>query len=177
LYLPSLIMLASLAVVRSIAAVTGLDSQIKWPNDVLIKGKKVCGILVENDVRGNKVTYTIIGIGINVNFSPSDFPEIPPTATSLADELGSSVSRADMIRCLLIEMEKLYLALPDGESIYQEWRDRLETLGRKVRVKSGETTLEGIAEAVARDGSLLLRHSNGSSTKIVAGDVSLRDYE
>jgi len=176
-YLPFLIMLTSLAVVRSIAAVTGLDSQIKWPNDVLIKGKKVCGILVENDVRGNKVTYTIIGIGINVNFSPSDFPEIPPTATSLTDELGSSVSRADMIRCLLIEMEKLYSALPDGESVYQGWRDRLETLGRKVQTKSGETTLEGIAESVARDGSLLLRHSNGSSTKIVAGDVSLRDYE
>ena len=176
-YLPSLIMLTSLAVVRSIATVAGLDSQIKWPNDVLINGKKVCGILVENDVRRNKVTYSITGIGINVNFRLSDFPEIPPTATSLADELGRYVSRADMIRCLLVETEKLYSALPDGESIYQEWRDRLATLGRKVQTKSGETTLEGIAESVARDGSLLLRHSNGSSTKIVAGDVSLRNYE
>jgi BirA family biotin operon repressor/biotin-[acetyl-CoA-carboxylase] ligase len=170
-------MLTSLAVVRSIATVAGLDSQIKWPNDVLINGKKVCGILVENDVRRNKVTYSITGIGINVNFRLSDFPEIPPTATSLADELGRYVSRADMIRCLLVETEKLYSALPDGESIYQEWRDRLATLGRKVQVKSGETTLAGIAESAARDGSLLLRHSNGSSTKIVAGDVSLRNYE
>lgn len=176
-YLPSLTMLASLAVVRSIATITGLDSQIKWPNDVLVKGKKVCGILVENDVKGNKVAYAIIGIGINVNFRLSDFPEIPPTATSIADELGRYVSRADMIRCLLVETEKLYLALPDEESVYQEWRDRLETLGRKVQIKLGKSTLEGIAESVARDGSLLLRHSNGSSTKIVAGDVSLRNYE
>ena len=176
-YLPSLIMLASLAVVHSIKTVTGLESQIKWPNDVLINGKKVCGILIENDVRGDRVVYAIIGIGINLNFKLSDFPEILSTATSLADELGRYVSRADMIRCLLAETERLYSALPDAESTYQEWRDRLETLGRKVQVKSGQTRLEGIAKSVARDGSLLLRHSNGSSTKIVTGDVSLRDYE
>lgn len=173
-YLPSLTMLASLAVVRSIATVAGSDSQIKWPNDVLVRGKKVCGILVENNVRGNRVAYAIIGIGINVNFRPSDFPEIPPTATSLADELGRYVSRADMIRCLLVETEKLYLALPGGESVYQEWRDRLVTLGKKVQVRSGEATYRGIAESVAGDGSLLLRQSDGSLTKIVAGDVTLR---
>ena len=177
LYLPRLIMLASLAVVHSIQAVTGLKSQIKWPNDVLINGKKVCGILIESDVQRNTVAYAIIGIGINVNFRLSDFPEILPTATSLADELGENVSRLDLIRCLLVETERLYLALPAGESVYQEWRDRLVTLGRSVQVKSGKTILEGIAESVATDGSLLLRHSNGSSTKIVAGDVSLRDYE
>ena len=172
-YLPSLIMLASLAVVHSIETITGLELQIKWPNDILINDKKVCGILIESNVRGNTVVYAIIGIGINVNFGLSAFPEILSTATSLADELERDVSRVDVIRCLLVEIEKLYLALPDGESVYEEWRDRLVTLGRKVQVKSGGTILEGIAESVARDGSLLLRHSNGSSTKIVAGDVSL----
>jgi len=176
-YLPYLIMLASLAVVHSIEAVTGLEAQIKWPNDILIDNKKVCGILIESNVRENMVVYTIIGIGMNVNFRLSDFPEILATATSLADELGRYVSRVEVIRCLLVETERLYLALPDGDSIYQEWRDRLVTLGRKVQVKSGKTILEGIAESVARDGSLLLRHSNGNSTKIIAGDVTLRDYE
>ncbi|TET66643.1 MAG: biotin--[acetyl-CoA-carboxylase] ligase, partial [Dehalococcoidia bacterium] len=170
-----LIMLASLAVVRSIEAVTGLKAQVKWPNDVLINGKKVCGILIESDLRGNDVTYAVIGIGINVNFRLSHFPEILPIATSLADELGKEVSRLDLIRCLLVETERLYSTLPDGESIYQAWRDRLVTLGRQVRVKSGKTVLEGIAESVTRDGSLLLRHANGSSTQIVAGDVTLRD--
>lgn len=176
-YLPYLIMLASLAVVHSIEKITGLPSQIKWPNDIIINGKKVCGILLESDVRGNIVAYTIIGIGINVNFSLSDFPEISPTATSLADELGTEVSRLDLTRCLLTEIERLYLALPEAEPIYQEWRSRLITLGKKVQVKSGETVLEGIAESVTRDGSLLLRHSNGSSTKIIAGDITLRDRE
>ena len=175
-YLPYLVMLASLAVVHSIEAVTGLKTQIKWPNDVLINGKKVCGILSESDVRGDLVSYAIIGIGINVNIRLADLPEIASTATSLTEELGREVSRIDIIRCLLIETEKLYISLPNGDSIYEEWRDRLVTLGRKVRVKSGKNTSDGIAESVARDGGLLLRHSDGNLTKIVAGDVILRDY-
>jgi len=175
--LPYLIMLASLAVASSIEAVTGLKPSIKWPNDVLVNGKKACGILIENKVKGKDVLCAIIGIGINVNFRPADFDGIPPTATSLAGESGGYVSRLDLIRRLLVETEGLYLRLPDAESIYRGWRSRLETLGRKVQVKSGKTTLEGIAESVAGDGSLLLRHSNGSSTRIVAGDVSLRNYE
>jgi BirA family biotin operon repressor/biotin-[acetyl-CoA-carboxylase] ligase len=173
-YLPSLIMVASLAVVHCIKAITGLKSQIKWPNDVLIKGRKVCGILIESEVRGSVVDYAIIGIGLNVNLRLSDFPEILPSATSLSDELGRDVSLLDVIRCLLVDTERLYLALLAGESIYEEWRDSLVTLGRRVRVTWGKTIYEGIAEAVATDGSLLLRHEDGSLTKIVAGDVSLR---
>jgi len=175
-YLSSLIMLASLAVVRSIEAVAGLKSQIKWPNDVLINGKKVCGILIESDVQRHVVEYAIIGVGINVNLRLIDFPDILPNATSISDELGKEVSRLDIIRRLLIEIEGLYLALPAGEAIYEQWRDRLVTLGERVHIKSGKTTYKGIAESVTRDGSLLLRHQDGSLTKIVAGDViTLRD--
>jgi BirA family biotin operon repressor/biotin-[acetyl-CoA-carboxylase] ligase len=174
-YLPSLIMVASLAVVHCIDKVTGLKSQIKWPNDVLVNNKKVCGILIESDVRGNTVDYAIIGIGINVNLRLSDFPEIPPTAASLSHELGRDISWLDMIRCLLAETERLYLALPSGDSVYQEWRDNLATLGKKVQVTSGETIYKGLAESVANDGSLLLRQFNGNLIKIVAGDVTLRN--
>ncbi|MFC1985349.1 biotin--[acetyl-CoA-carboxylase] ligase, partial [Chloroflexota bacterium] len=173
--LPSLIMLASLAVVHSVETVTGLKSQIKWPNDVLVNGKKVCGILIESDVQVNKVNYTVIGIGINVNLRLADFPEILPIATSLSDEMGKEVSRLNVIRCLLVEIERLYLASLSGGPIYEEWRDNLVTLGRRVRVKTNEAVSEGIAESVARDGSLLLRGFDGSLTKIVAGDVTLRD--
>jgi len=173
--LPSLIMVASLAVAHSIEAVTGLKPQLKWPNDILINGKKVVGILIENSVRGNAVNYAVIGIGININLKITDFPGIPPTATSLSDELGRDVSRLDLICGLLVEMEKLYLPLSAGESVYQEWRDSLITLGKKVHVKSGKTDYQGIAESVASDGSLLLRHPDGSQTKIVAGDVTLSD--
>ena len=174
-YLPSLIMVASLAVVHGIAQVTGLKSQIKWPNDVLVNGKKVCGILIESDVKGSVVDYAIIGIGINVNLRLSEFPEISSTATSLSHELGRDVSRLDMTRGLLAEVERLYLALPTGQSVYQEWQDNLATLGKRVQVSSGEATYKGMAESVASDGSLLLRQSDGSLIKIVTGDVTLRE--
>ncbi|MFC1991251.1 biotin--[acetyl-CoA-carboxylase] ligase [Chloroflexota bacterium] len=173
-HLPSLIMLASLAVVHSIVSVTGLKAQIKWPNDVLINGKKVCGILIESDVQRSGVKYAIVGIGIDANIRLADFPEIQPIATSLSDELGREVSRLEIIRRLLVEMEGLYQALSDGGSLYQEWRDSLVTLGKKVRVTEGDTAYEGIAESVARDGSLLLRRPDGTLSRIIAGDVTLR---
>lgn len=174
-HLSPLIMVASLAVAHGIEAVTDLKAQLKWPNDVMVNGRKVCGILIENSVRGNIVEYAVIGIGINVNLRLADFPGIQSTATSLSDELGKDVSRLDVTRGLLAEIEKLYLALSAGESVYREWRNRLVTLGRKVHVKSGRTDYEGIAESAASDGSLLLRQPDGSLTKIVAGDVTLCD--
>ncbi len=174
-YLSSLIMVASLGAVHAVEKVTGLKAQIKWPNDVLINNKKVCGILIESEVKGKRVGYAILGIGINVNIKLSDFPEIQPLATSLSHELGRKVSRLEVLRCLLAEIERLYLALPSGDSVYREWRDNLVTLGKKVQVRSEETTYEGIAESVASDGSLLLRQPDGSLTKVVAGDVTLRD--
>jgi BirA family biotin operon repressor/biotin-[acetyl-CoA-carboxylase] ligase len=174
-YLSSLIMVASLGVVHCLEKVAGLKSEIKWPNDVLINGKKVCGILIESEVKGNRADYAILGIGINVNLKPSDFPEISPTATSLSHELGRDVSQLDTVRCLLTEIERLYLTLPSGDAVYREWRDKLITLGKKVQVSSEETTYKGVAESVASDGSLLLRQSDGRLTKIVAGDVTLRN--
>ena len=173
--LPSLIMVASLAVVGGIAAATGLKPRIKWPNDVLINGKKVCGILIENSLQGEAVNYTIIGIGINVNLRPADFPEIQPMATSLADELGREVSRLEVVRSLLVEMDRLYLSVVSGGSVYELWRDNMITLGRQVRVTEGETLYQGVAESVAPDGSLLLRGGDGKLTRIVVGDVTLRD--
>lgn len=171
--LPSLIMIASLAVVHCIEKVD-LKAQIKWPNDVLVNDKKVCGILIESDVKGKAVDYAVIGIGLNVNLKPGDFPEIAATATSLSHELGRELSLPEVIGCLLLETEKLYLALPEGDSVFEEWRDRLVTLGKEVTVSSGKTSYQGVAESVASDGSLFLRQPDGNLIKIVAGDVSLR---
>jgi len=167
--------IALLAVAHTIEAVTGLKPQVKWPNDILVNGKKVCGILTEGKVKGSRVAYSAIGIGINVSLQIADVPEISVTATSLNDELGRNVSRLDVVRHLLVEIERLYLTLPDGESIYEEWRDRLVTLGKRVQVESGGGILEGIAESVDRSGALLIRRSDGASTRIAAGDVTLRD--
>jgi len=173
--LPYLIMIASLAVAYSIEDVTGLKTQIKWPNDILIGGKKVGGILIENEVKRNKVAFTIIGIGINVDLRVSEFTDITTAATSLNRESEKVVRRTKIIRSLLTEFERLYLSLPAGEPIYKTWRERLATLGRRVKVKSGSVTLEGIAESVDGSGALMLRQADGSLTRVITGDVTLRE--
>ena len=98
-YLPRLIMVASLAASHSIEAVTGLETQIKWPNDILIRGKKVCGILVRSELRGRGVDFAIMGIGMNVNLRPSAFPEIASIATSLSKERGEEVPLLTIVQC------------------------------------------------------------------------------
>ena len=169
-----LTMLAALAVLRSIEKTTGLKCQLKWPNDVLINNRKVCGILLESQAASDRVDYAIIGIGINVNMNLSDYPEIASFATSLADETGKEVSRLVLLQNLFLEMEKLYVHLRSGESLLPEWRDNLITLGKNVHIRSGDDVFEGIAESVAEDGSLMLRCADGRLLKFMAGDVTLR---
>ncbi|MBN1643700.1 MAG: biotin--[acetyl-CoA-carboxylase] ligase [Dehalococcoidales bacterium] len=173
-HLPSLTMLASLAVLHSIETGTGLKCQLKWPNDVLIDGKKVCGILLESRIQKDSMSYAIIGFGVNVNMKLKDYPEISSIATSLADELGRTVSRLTLIRNLFVEVENLYLGLKSGHSLLEEWKTHLVTLGKNIRVRSGEDIFEGVAESVAEDGGLLLRCPDGKLMKFMAGDVTLR---
>jgi BirA family biotin operon repressor/biotin-[acetyl-CoA-carboxylase] ligase len=176
-YLPFLVMIAALSTARGIEAATGLDTSIKWPNDILIGGKKAGGILIESEVKGKEVLYAIIGIGINADVTPvvDEGNAIP--ATCLKDEMGKNVPRTQIIKQTLEEMESLYLRLPDSESIMQEWREKMVTLGKRVRVYVNDRVLEGVAETVDSSGSLLLRHNDGSSSVIVAGDVTLRENE
>jgi len=166
-----LIMIASVGVTRAVERVTGLKPHIKWPNDVQITGKKICGILIENGWHSKRLDYAVIGIGINVNFDPFDYPDIAGTATSLSRETGHEVSRLAIVRNLLIEFDNLYTSDSD---IFKEWRNNLVTLGQQIRVTSGSTIYEGIAEDVERDGSLILRTNNNNLVIIPAGDVTLR---
>ena len=176
-FLPNMIMLASLAVANSIRVVTSLKPQIKWPNDVLINEKKVCGILIENDLRQNSLRHTVIGIGINVNMNVSDYPEIASLATSLSDQTGKVISRVDLVRQLLTEMDALYQYLPQNEIIFEHWKNNLITLGQNVEAHMGDHIYRGMAESVYPDGSLLLRQKDRSYIKIIAGDVTLNSNQ
>jgi BirA family biotin operon repressor/biotin-[acetyl-CoA-carboxylase] ligase len=169
-----LTMVAALATSRCIEKATGLKTTIKWPNDVLIRGKKVSGMLTESALRGQSVDWAVIGIGINVNFDPGAYAEIADIATSLSVELGREVSQLNVLVHLLMETEQLYLALRKGEPVCQEWREKLETLGKVVHVKTGTEVEKGLAESVDEDGALLLRRSDGTLVRIVAGEVTLR---
>ncbi len=174
-HLPYLIMIASLAAVYSIESVTGVKAQIKWPNDVLIDEKKVCGILIENQLKGKKTDYSIVGIGINVNLNPTDYADIAETAVSLKNPKHKGDLRLKLIKALLQEFDELYVNLPHPKPIYKAWRGRLVTLGKKVKATSGSQIIEGIAKAVDEDGALWIRGAEGTLTKVVAGDVTLRE--
>ena len=169
--LPYLIMAASLAVSRTIKAISRIKADIKWPNDILINGKKVCGILIENGLKGNSVQYSVIGIGINLNVSVNNYPEIVSTAISLSDAVVGRVPAALFTQRLLLEFENLYLS---GGSVFDEWQNSLITLGKKVTSTSGALVIEGIAESVNPDGSLIIKQTGGSLFKAVAGEVTLR---
>jgi BirA family transcriptional regulator, biotin operon repressor / biotin---[acetyl-CoA-carboxylase] ligase len=170
-----LTMVCGLAVVDAIAAATGLQAGLKWPNDVLIGAGKLGGILSEAEIRGQRVEYVLVGIGLNVNLDPHQLPEgLSVPATSLSSELGQTVERLGLLRALLQRLEERYVALCQGKSPRQEWAQRLTMLGQPVVVQEGQARLEGVAEGVAADGALLLRLPDGRLQTILAGDVSLR---
>jgi len=173
-YLPYMVMLASLAVTYGIRSLTGLKPQIKWPNDVLIGEKKFCGILIENDIRKNVLKHMVIGIGINVNLQVDQHSEIASIATSLSDQLSRQVPRAEVLRAVLVEMDRLYADLPQGERLLNQWKNNLVTIGLQVQINMGNQIYTGLAESVTDNGSLMIREKDGHLVKIIAGDVMLR---
>jgi BirA family biotin operon repressor/biotin-[acetyl-CoA-carboxylase] ligase len=166
---------AALAVARGLEQVAGLRTALKWPNDVLVGGRKICGILVESELTGEAVSHVLLGIGVNVNADMSAYPDIADIATSAAAEAGRPLSREALAAAVLNELEELYLAAQVGRRVQDEWRARLETLGRRVRVTCGQTVEDGLAEDVDGDGSLILRRPDGSRVTVPAGDVTLRE--
>jgi len=174
-HLRPLPIIAALAVARGLEQVAGLRTTLKWPNDVLVGGRKICGILVESELTGQTVNHVLLGIGVNVNADTSAYPEISAIATSAAAEAGREISREALAAAVLNELEELYLAVQAGQPVQDEWRARLDTLGRQVRATCGQTVEEGLAEDVDGDGSLILRRPDGSRVTIAAGDVTLRE--
>ena len=170
----SLIMAGALATVKAIESTTALKASIKWPNDVEIDGKKICGILAESEVERGRLLFAVLGTGLNVNFDPRQHPGIPSTATSLSIEAGYPIGRVPVLRAYLETLEHYYLASRGGAPVWQEWKDHLETLGKWVRLTSGGSVTEGWAEDVDASGTIYIRQPNGQVIKALAGEVTLR---
>lgn len=192
-----LVMLASLAVVDSIAETCHIHATIKWPNDVLIGERKVAGILIEtsHDLVGRLVA--VLGIGVNVNGRVEELSEhylsdrlneveqasLITTATTLETVYGHEVSREVFIARMLLHIEKSYLALqqestsgrvisePASRLIRERWRGQLSTLGRTISVQQGDSKISGVAEDVNDNGELLLRRHSGEVVTITWGNV------
>jgi BirA family transcriptional regulator, biotin operon repressor / biotin---[acetyl-CoA-carboxylase] ligase len=173
-------MLAAVAVLRVIRALTTLDVRLKWPNDVHAvrggEGRKLAGILVDAIGPGPAARRAmVVGIGINVNMPVEAFPEeLRATATSLLIETGSPVDRGRLLAMLLGEVERLYdHACAHGPSdIAAAYRAACDSIGKRVWVELiGSEKIEGTAEGLASDGALRLRTKNGKALEIRAGDV------
>ena len=167
---------AAISLARAIRDQTGLGPEIKWPNDVLIHGKKVAGILTELNGELDHVKYVILGMGVNVNLSAHDFPsELRKLATSLKAEAGHNLRRAELAAAILRELDADYarIARREFSSIGEEWQQSCSTLGRHVTIRLGGRIIRGLAESLDEDGALLLRTEHGHLERIMGGDVAM----
>ncbi len=191
-------MICSLAAADAVVAVTDLRPTLKWPNDLLLAGKKLAGLLTElgyayafpdsgvgrpgtrQSEKVNTLAWVIVGVGLNVNVDfgsetfRRDWPDLAGSAISLAMNVGRPVSRLHLLQSYLAGVEARYDALRAGHSPHQEWAARLATLGRRVTVSAPDGVYQGVAEAVDETGALLLRQPDGQIKHVLTGDVTLR---
>ena len=169
-----LTVVSATALRRAIKKVAGLSADIKWPNDLLIGGKKVVGILTEMSAEVDRVRHVILGIGVDVN--QTDFPpELRAIATSLKAEAGEEISRAELAVEILRELDFDYARLCAGKfaAAADEWEAGCGTIGQGVSVQMGARRIRGIAEALDDDGALLVRTEHGHLERVIGGDVTL----
>jgi BirA family biotin operon repressor/biotin-[acetyl-CoA-carboxylase] ligase len=164
------------ALARAIQKQAHLTPEIKWPNDILLRGRKAAGILTEMTAELDKIKHVIIGIGLNVNLGASDFPpEMRHLATSLRLETGQEISRPELAANILRELDHDYGRVSEGKftEIADEWGRQCATIGQHVTIVVGDRKVSGRAESLDGDGALLLRAQHGHLERIIGGDVLL----
>lgn len=173
---PQLTLLAAVGVVRGIKAATGIQCEIKWPNDILINGKKLVGILTELQAEADRINAVIIGIGINVNQQIEHFPEdLREKATSLAIEVGKKLNRSTILQAILKEMEDLYIDyLENGFQVVKLlWESYAVSIGKQIKARTINETISGKALGITDDGVLLLEDEKGSIHHIYSADIEI----
>lgn len=173
---PQITLLTAVAMAKTMQDVLGVEARIKWPNDIFIQGKKVCGILTELNAEAHQIKYLIVGMGINANLSLEEFPlELREIATSLQIEAGSPIRRASFIQAFCRIFERLYEGyLEHGFApIRAAWEANSYTIGRQVQVYSTQTPLSGTAVGLDSDGVLIVRDALGQEHKVYSADVEV----
>ena len=163
---PRINLMASVAVAKTIRKLFGLKAELKWPNDVLIEGKKVCGILAEIDAEIDKVNSVNLGIGINVNTIVSGYEG---KATSLREELGKKIPRKEFFFSLLREINEQQ-ALLTKAGLLEEWKSLSTTLNKDVRIMAPDEEIVGKAIDIDTNGALIVKSQDGSLRNVFAGD-------
>jgi len=171
-------LLAACAVCKAIEEISGLYTKIKWPNDIVLNGKKLCGILTEMSAEIDEINYLIIGIGVNVNIELEDFPkELQAIATSIKIEKGDEVIRKELAAAIINNFERYYKCFIKTGSIkdyINEYKERSAILGKEVRVTSSTLEIQGTVVDISEDGQLQLELQDGTIKEIISGEVSVR---
>jgi len=170
--IPVITLAGAVSIQRTIKKVCGIDAGVKWPNDILIGGKKVCGILTEIKAQPDMVDFLIIGIGININ---TDRKQIPPEATSLKIESAHCVSRTEFLRLMLNEMEKDYkkIKMEGFQTLRDECKNKSTVLNKHIKVSEHHRAIEGIAVDIDEKGALIIQTKTGERKRIFSGDVTV----
>lgn len=173
-----LTLVMALSVAEAVTDLTGLAASIKWPNDIVVNKKKVCGILTEMSAELDYIHHVVIGVGINVNNSLEDFSEeVQKTATSLKLESGAAVSRAAMVERVLFYFEKnydMFVIKEDLSNLQEKYQKHLVNLNAEVKVLDPKGEYTGIARGINPTGELLVEKENGEIVSVYAGEVSVR---
>lgn len=173
---PQLTLLTAVAIVQAIEEMTGLHPEIKWPNDILLDGKKITGILTELQAEADRIHSIIIGMGINVNQKREDFPiELKETASSLFIEKGEPISRAGLIRSIFKHFEKLYLLYLDQGFLPVKllWEGYAISIGKNIKARTLTNVIEGKALGITDEGVLQLEDHTGTLHYIYSADIEL----
>src|SRR5215216_2862956 len=149
----------------------GVEARIKWPNDLLVGGKKICGILAESGVgKGGRLDYVILGIGMNANLDPSDLGVIDREVTTIRHELGWDVDLLLLLSVVFSNLDATFGRIEDFETVLDGWRNLNCTLGEKVRVRRFGETVEGRAVDLTKEGALLLA-TPGGTVEMFEGEI------
>lgn len=172
--IPQITLVTGIAVMRALNAVTELNMKIKWPNDIIVNGKKLVGILSEMSAEMEKVNYVVIGVGINVNMKNFE-GELKEKATSIYIETGKKFKRSDIINRFVKEFKICYNKFCENgfAPFVNEYNENCANLGKEVKTVGGRISAEGIAKGVNEKGELLIETDRGLSA-IMAGEVSIR---
>lgn len=171
-----LTVLGATAVARAIERCASLRPQIKWPNDVMLDGQKVAGILTEMSAELDQVRYLVLGIGLNANQTKDDLPlELRGASTSVRLKSGEKLNRADLAAAVIEELDHDYelAAAGEFEKVSKEWQQKCSTIGQSITVHIGDTEISGTAEAIDDEGALLVRSATNQVHRVTGGDVSL----
>lgn len=156
----------------------GIDAQIKWPNDLMINNKKICGILTEMESSNNKVNYVVVGIGINVNNSYSDFPDaIKDIASSLKIETGNEIRRSSIAAKIMNNFEILYHEFVKNNNFKKSLdvcRKKSNVIGKNINLIKNKDITAAKAIDIGNDGELIVQYENGEIDSIISGEISVR---